>query len=95
MMSNKLKEFRPRIEGDEVYEYDLTHYSSLPWFNFTGLTHLRNFGDGDSIPKISFGKIFMREGRSYLPFSIHVHHALVDGFHVARFVDLFNENLNN
>lgn len=73
---------------------DVIHYSSLPWFSFTGLTHPRNFGDGDSIPKISFGKIFEREGLSYLPLSVHVHHALVDGFHVSQFIQIFSSLLN-
>lgn len=146
--ANAIKEFRLRVEGEEVFEYDIVHasptisredgtfgfgqlnfnedflafqlhlrqevervkalkglftaeerpdvihYSALPWFSFTGLSHPRNFGDGDSIPKISFGKIFKRENKLYLPLSVQVHHGLVDGFHVARFVELFSDFLN-
>jgi chloramphenicol O-acetyltransferase type A len=73
---------------------DVIHYSALPWFSFTGLSHPRNFGDGDSIPKISFGKIFERDGKSYLPLSVHVHHGLVDGYHVGLFVQKFQQLLN-
>ncbi|MDB5207744.1 MAG: Chloramphenicol acetyltransferase [Flavisolibacter sp.] len=29
-----------------------------------------------------------------MPFSIHVHHALIDGFHAGQFVDLFQEEMN-
>lgn len=73
---------------------DVIHYSALPWFSFTGLSHPRNFGDDDSIPKISFGKIFERETKMYLPLSVHVHHGLIDGFHVGRFVETFQQFLN-
>ncbi len=146
--SNEVKEFRYRIEGEEIFEYDVIHasptigrddgtfgfgqlnfnedfsefqlqlkkeidrvkalsglftadersdvihYTALPWFSFTGLSHPRNFGDGDSIPKISFGKIFKLENKLYLPLSVQVHHGLVDGFHVARFVEAFSNHLN-
>jgi len=73
---------------------DVCHYSTLPWFSFTGLSHPRNFGDSDSIPKISFGKIFSRDGKSFLPLSVHVHHGLIDGFHVAQFVKKFQHYLS-
>lgn len=73
---------------------DVIHYTALPWFSFTGLSHPRNFGDGDSIPKIAFGKIYFLDGKSFLPLSVHVHHGLIDGNHVARFVEIFQQNLN-
>ena len=147
--SNMVKEFRYRIEGEEVYEYDIIHvaptifredqtfgfgridyqedfeifqsnlqdeidrvkglsglfnmterpdtihYSVLPWFSFTGLSHPRNYGDEDSIPKITFGKIFEQDQRSWLPLSVHVHHAVVDGCHVNEFVEAFQGYLNS
>ena len=74
---------------------DVIHYSALPWFSFTGLSHPRNYGDGDSIPKITFGKIFEQDGKSYLPLSVQVHHGLVDGYHVSKFVELFRRLLND
>ncbi len=73
---------------------DVIHYSALPWFSFTGLTHPRNYNDGDSIPKISFGKIFKRDNRMMLPLSLLVHHGLIDGYHVGQYVDSFTEFLN-
>jgi chloramphenicol O-acetyltransferase type A len=74
---------------------DVIHYSALPWFSFTGLSHPRNYGDGDSIPKIIFGKIFNRDSKSWLPLSVQVHHGLIDGYHVGRFVDEFQRLLND
>lgn len=149
MASNRVEEFRQRIEGENVFIYDVIHasptisredgtfgfgqvefidnfilfqerlndeiervkgleglftaperqncihYSALPWFSFTGLSHPRNYGDGDSIPKITFGKIFDQDNKSFLPLSVQVHHGLVDGYHVSRFVDEFQRLLND
>ena len=34
------------------------------------------------------GKYTRKEGRVWLPISIQVHHAVCDGFHVCRFLDM-------
>ncbi len=73
---------------------NVIHYSSLPWLDFTSLSHARHFGFGDSCPKISFGRMKEIEGKHEFPVSIHVHHALVDGIHVGEFVERFQELLN-
>ncbi|MBK6904434.1 MAG: chloramphenicol acetyltransferase [Saprospirales bacterium] len=73
---------------------NVVHFSSLPWLKFTSLSHARNYGGGDSIPKISFGKVTEQNGRQVMPVSIHVHHALMDGYHVGKFVELFQELLD-
>ncbi len=146
--ANDIKEFRYRIEGEEVFLYDqvnasptidrgdepfgfsymdyyenfeqfvkeaekeidrvrktkglvpatnnenVIQFSSLPWLQFTSISHARHFKIKDCIPKISFGKIF-EEGKSLLmPVSVHASHALMDGKHVARFFELFEKHLN-
>ncbi|MEL6306437.1 MAG: chloramphenicol acetyltransferase [Bacteroidota bacterium] len=73
---------------------NVIHYSSLPWLDFTSLSHARHFSFGDSCPKISFGKMKETNGKFEFPVSIHVHHALVDGIHVGQFVERFQELLN-
>ncbi len=73
---------------------NVIHYSAIPWLAFTGLTHARIYKAKDSIPKISFGKITDIEGKKTMPVSIFVHHALVDGLHVSRFVQEFQDLLN-
>lgn len=78
----------PAVSGENVI-----HYSSVPWLNFTSLSHARSFSFKDSCPKISFGKMTEVNGRKQMPVSIHVHHALMDGFHVGQFVELFQELL--
>ncbi|MFY9853979.1 MAG: CatA-like O-acetyltransferase [Terracidiphilus sp.] len=73
---------------------NLIHFSVLPWFDFSSISHARNFVHDDSVPRITFGKITEAEGRRTMPVSIHAHHALADGLHVAQFVEHFQNFLN-
>ena len=73
---------------------NVIHYSSIPWINFTSLSHARRFSTGDSIPKISFGKMTLENKKRMIPMSVHVHHALMDGYDVAKYIDLFQELMN-
>jgi chloramphenicol O-acetyltransferase type A len=79
----------PAMQGENVI-----HYSSGPWINFTSLSHARSFSYQDSIPKISFGKVTEQQGRKHMPLSVHVHHALMDGYHVGQFISQFEELMN-
>jgi len=66
----------------------LIHFSALPWVNFTSLSHARSFTFPDSCPKISVGKMMVGEdGKRTMPVSVHVHHGLMDGYHVGLFFD--------
>lgn len=73
---------------------NVVHCSSLPWLDFTSLSHARSFSFRDSCPKISFGKMTETEGRRSMPVSIHVNHALADGNDVGLFAEAFQEILN-
>jgi len=71
---------------------NLIHFSAIPWLNFTSLSHARSYTFPDSCPKISFGKMMISEtGKRTIPMSVHVHHGLMDGWHVGKFVDFFQE----
>lgn len=74
--------------------HDTIHYTAIPWCAFTGLSHPRRFGHGDSCPKIAFGKAESKSGRRIMPVAVHAHHGLVDGIHVSRHFDLFQELMN-
>jgi chloramphenicol O-acetyltransferase type A len=63
----------------------------LPWISFTSFSHARNWGREDSVPKIAFGRFTKENERTLLPMSVEVHHALVDGLHVGRFVNKMEE----
>lgn len=80
--------FRPQHEDDARI-----HCTTLPWISFTSFSHARNWRREDSVPKISFGKFTQENGRTVMPFSVEVHHALVDGLHVGRYVARIEEML--
>ncbi len=78
----------PRPERD-----DLIHYSVLPWIAFTSFQHARRLAQEDSVPKIVFGRHREIGGRRLMPVSVEIHHALVDGLHVGRFLERFQNLL--
>lgn len=67
--------------------------SCLPWLPFTSMTHPVHSTRGDSIPRISWGRVIERDGRLLLPLNLQLHHGLADGVHVARFVEALNNQL--
>lgn len=73
---------------------NIIHFSAIPWVNFTSLSHARSFTLPDSCPKISVGKMTDENGRKIMPVSVHVHHALMDGFHVGQFFDILQQELD-
>jgi chloramphenicol O-acetyltransferase type A len=79
--------FRPNPDDDRI------HFTTLPWVSFSSFSHARNWGREDSVPKIAFGKFVKSNDRTLLPFSVEVHHALMDGLHVGRYVTRLEEAL--
>lgn len=77
------------IEGDT--RQDVIYYSSIPWNTFSGLTHARNFKTKGSAPMITFGKMFQQGASKKMNVAIYVHHALADGFHLAKHLETFQK----
>ncbi len=82
--SGKLK---PTMRDDVIY------HTTLPWISFTSFAHARTRGRGDSVPRFVFGKFFKENDRTLMPMSIEVHHALMDGLHVGRYLNRLEEAL--
>ena len=74
-------QLKPTMRDDVIY------HTTLPWIAFTSFAHARNKGRGDSIPRIVFGKFTPENGRLMMPISVEVHHALMDGLHVGRYLE--------
>jgi chloramphenicol O-acetyltransferase type A len=70
---------------------DLIHHSTFPWVHFTSFMHARRHRSSDSIPKMVYGKFQEQQGRVMLPVSVEVHHALMDGLHVGRYFQHFED----
>lgn len=98
-----ISEARTSVEeikkGDQPFNpdpgEDRIHFTVLPWVTFTSFAHARNWGREDSIPKIAFGKFTSQNDRTALPISVEVHHALMDGLHVGRYLTLMQEMLDH
>ncbi|MBU6258838.1 MAG: hypothetical protein KGL18_05575 [Burkholderiales bacterium] len=82
--------FEPRLDDSA-----LVHFTTLPWVHFTSFSHARNWGREDSVPKIAFGRAEREGDRLWLPLSIEVHHALLDGLDVGRYVLAFEAALRD
>jgi len=85
----------PGLFTREFISENVIHFSAIPWVNFTSLSHARSYTFPDSCPKISFGKMMIDEnGKRTMSMSVHVHHGLMDGYHVGQFVNYFQELMN-
>jgi chloramphenicol O-acetyltransferase type A len=82
---------RQALEPRQGKDDDIVYQSSLPWIRFTSFTNA--IGSRDSIPRIVFGKCVSSGRRHLLPVSVEVHHAVVDGLDVARFLERFQHEL--
>jgi chloramphenicol O-acetyltransferase type A len=89
--SLELKRVKASTAIERYSGQDFIRYSTLPWFDFTSISHARNLSGKDSAPLITFGKISESNGRCTMPVSINMHHDLVDGEDVAQFVALFGQ----
>jgi chloramphenicol O-acetyltransferase type A len=78
---------KPTMRDDVIY------HTTLPWISFTSFAHARTGGRGESIPRIVFGKFTKENERMMMPFSVEVHHALMDGLHVGRYLTRLEEAL--
>lgn len=79
------------VESERI---DLIYYSAIPWISFTSFKHASRQNNRQTVPRMVFGKIFDDGPRRKMPFSVEVHHALVDGVHVGKYFNLFQEKLD-
>lgn len=84
----------PSLE-DVPLKDDLLFMTALPWFSFTGIMHPVHKDPVDSIPRIAWGKITTVEGAVKMPVSFHAHHGLMDGVHLAKYLDHLQGLLEN
>lgn len=72
------------VDTSHVYDIDVAHSTTIPWVSITGFKHARNGNEKEiGIPKIVFGKFYEENESKIMPFSVEVHHALMDGIHVG------------
>ena len=83
-------EYAPK-PGRPANSFDV---SMVPWFSFNAF-NLNIFGDGTYLlPMFTMGKTFETDGKRMLPLAIQVHHAVCDGYHVGKFIELLQAKIN-
>ncbi len=77
-----------------VYSPNCIHCSAIPWVSFS--SHKEPFsGDKDaSVPQLAFGKIKEENNKMLMPVAVNVNHALVDGYDVGQFFQIFQAQLD-
>lgn len=81
------------INIDEETRHDFVYFTTFPWAKFTQVTHAYHHAKSDAIPRICFGKFIDIDNKKVMPFSIEVHHGVLDGLHVGRFIEHLQEQL--
>ncbi|MGV8135342.1 MAG: CatA-like O-acetyltransferase [Mangrovibacterium sp.] len=74
---------------------DFLYITCIPWISFTHISHTITLNRNDAVPRISWGKYFREGEKVLLPFSVQVHHALVDGYHVGEYFRKLQEYLDS
>ncbi len=72
---------------------DCIYCSVLPWFSFSGHKEAVS-GEHESVPKIAFSKTYADGERLFMNVAINVNHALVDGYHLGLFAEIYQQNLD-
>ena len=73
---------------------DLVYITCTPWISFTHISHTISLNKNDSVPRISWGKYYKKSDKTLLPFSVQVNHALVDGFHIGKYIEKLQSFIN-
>ncbi|WP_394697766.1 CatA-like O-acetyltransferase [uncultured Methanomethylovorans sp.] len=85
---NQKEHFTGPVEND-VYQF-----SALPWITFMHISHT-DFGNKEKAqPIFDWGKYQKREDKFMMPFAVQVHHAFVDGIHIAKLADKLQRYLD-
>ena len=84
------KRYAPK-EGTPENSFNI---SMLPWVEFSSV-NINVYDEGKFLlPIFTMGKYFEREGRRMLPFSVQVHHAVCDGYHIGLFTERIQDKIN-
>lgn len=79
----------------ETERQDLIYYSVIPWVAFTSFKHASRADRTQTVPRIVFGKAFETGGRRLMPVSVEANHAIMDGFHVGKFYEGLQKEMDS
>ena len=76
------------VEADRL---DLIYYSAIPWVSFTSFKHASRLDKTQTVPRIVFGKMFDEDNAKKIPLSVEANHTIMDGVHVGKLFNRFQE----
>ncbi len=68
--------------------------STLPWVSFKSFS-LQTQNPTYFFPSIEAGKYYKKDGKLLMPLSMTVSHATTDGYHIAKFLEEFQQEADN
>lgn len=87
---NRKKADHPDTAGElraAEFADDIISFSSIPWVRYTHFIRTIKTLGKDTNPKITFGKYEWEGDKLMMPFTVQVHHGLMDGLHVGRYYE--------
>ena len=78
------------VESDRL---DMIYYSVIPWVSFTSFKHATRIEKTQTVPRIVFGKMFDDGSVKKMPVSVEANHAIMDGLHVGKYFNMFQETI--
>ena len=80
------------VERDRV---DLIYCSVIPWVSFTSFKHASRLDKRQTVPRVVFGKIFDAGETKQMPLSVEANHMIMDGIHVGKFFNRYQELIDS
>lgn len=74
---------------------NIFYVSMLPWIHFSSFDLNLEQGHNYLMPIFTLGKYITDNGKTLLPFAALVHHAVCDGWHVSKFINELQQNIDN
>lgn len=69
--------------------------SSIPWVDFTAF-NLNIYTSGTHLaPIFTIGKYTQKDGKTFMPLALQLHHAACDGYHAGQFVEKVRQKAQN
>lgn len=79
------------VNSRPILSNNLFNVSCIPWTSFTGFNLNLQKGYDYFPPIFTIGKFYEENEKYMLPLALQVHHAVCDGYHVARFINELQE----
>lgn len=90
----KAKRGEGRAHGDSETRRDLVLISVNPWYRFTSVQLGVPGNPHSGFPIFTFGKLTFENEKWVMPVALSVNHGFIDGFHIGRFLNEFQQMLD-